>query len=284
MPSVICAVVHPSRIVREGLASILANSPFAPACVASSIEDVPSPITCAGEQLLVLIGVREGSDLVDDMGATKASFPDAHVVVLGDGANRDLVMTALASGATTFLEESVATPSLVKELELITQGEAVISVSVVKGLLRNSSAAPFDKAIVAPAVDEPEGHETRCEPEHSFKLSGCKVVVAPGIEQLEPQETRGEPEDSSQLSGREAAILNNLVQGASNKVIANQLKITEATVKVHVKAILRKIRVKNRTQAAIWAMRRQALSKGSGNGGLPRTRPGVPQGPPMRSN
>jgi two-component system, NarL family, nitrate/nitrite response regulator NarL len=60
-------------------------------------------------------------------------------------------------------------------------------------------------------------------------------------------ETRSNP----QLSAREAAILKALVQGASNKVIAYRLCITEATVKVHVKAVLRKIRVQNRTQAAI---------------------------------
>jgi regulatory LuxR family protein len=43
---------------------------------------------------------------------------------------------------------------------------------------------------------------------------------------------------------------------------------TEATVKVHVKAIFRKIRVKNRTQAAIWALHLQALGKAEqvGNG------------------
>jgi two-component system nitrate/nitrite response regulator NarL len=40
-----------------------------------------------------------------------------------------------------------------------------------------------------------------------------------------------------------------------HKEIARNLVITETTVKVHVKAILRKIRVKNRTQAAIWAMK-----------------------------
>ena len=62
-------------------------------------------------------------------------------------------------------------------------------------------------------------------------------------------------------SGREAAILNALIQGAPNKLIASQLKITEATVKVHVKAILRKIRVTNRTQAAIWALHHQPLPK-----------------------
>jgi two-component system, NarL family, nitrate/nitrite response regulator NarL len=37
-------------------------------------------------------------------------------------------------------------------------------------------------------------------------------------------------------------------------VIARKLEVAEATVKVHIKAILRKIRVANRTQAAMWAV------------------------------
>ena len=56
------------------------------------------------------------------------------------------------------------------------------------------------------------------------------------------------------LSEREAHILDGLVQGHANKVIARSCDITEATVKVHMKSILRKIQVANRTQAAIWAL------------------------------
>jgi two-component system nitrate/nitrite response regulator NarL len=56
------------------------------------------------------------------------------------------------------------------------------------------------------------------------------------------------------LSPREQEISQALVTGASNKLIANRLGITEATVKVHLKTLLRKIDVNNRTQAAIWAM------------------------------
>jgi two-component system nitrate/nitrite response regulator NarL len=56
------------------------------------------------------------------------------------------------------------------------------------------------------------------------------------------------------LSPREQEILQALVTGASNKMIAIKLGITEATVKVHLKTLLRKIDVNNRTQAAIWAM------------------------------
>jgi len=56
------------------------------------------------------------------------------------------------------------------------------------------------------------------------------------------------------LSPREQEILQHLMGGASNKLIANKLGITEATVKVHLKTLLRKIDASNRTQAAIWAM------------------------------
>src|SRR5258708_10352833 len=58
-----------------------------------------------------------------------------------------------------------------------------------------------------------------------------------------------------QLSTREKSILRCLIEGDSNKCIARKIDIAEATVKVHVKAILRKIRVQKRTQAAIWGMR-----------------------------
>ncbi len=56
------------------------------------------------------------------------------------------------------------------------------------------------------------------------------------------------------LSEREVETLRCLIMGYPNKVIAYRLDISEATVKVHVKAILRKLGVQNRTQAAICAV------------------------------
>ncbi|MEC8014584.1 MAG: LuxR C-terminal-related transcriptional regulator [Pseudomonadota bacterium] len=55
------------------------------------------------------------------------------------------------------------------------------------------------------------------------------------------------------LSGREWLILTKLIDGATNKSIANELGICEATVKVHLRTCFRKVGAKNRTQAAIWA-------------------------------
>jgi len=54
------------------------------------------------------------------------------------------------------------------------------------------------------------------------------------------------------LSARELEVLRSLGEGKSNKEIARQLDISDETVKVHVKAILRKLRLKNRTKAALW--------------------------------
>ena len=61
---------------------------------------------------------------------------------------------------------------------------------------------------------------------------------------------------ASKLSQRERDVLMCLVSGDPNKVIARRLAVSEATIKVHVKAILRKLDVVNRTQAAIWARSR----------------------------
>mgnify|MGYP003909274857 CR=1 FL=1 len=56
------------------------------------------------------------------------------------------------------------------------------------------------------------------------------------------------------LSEREEEVLKGVVRGHSNKMIARTCGVTDATIKVHMKSILRKIRVENRTQAAIWAL------------------------------
>lgn len=71
--------------------------------------------------------------------------------------------------------------------------------------------------------------------------------------------------NASDLSVRESEILGCLVVGDSNKVFARKLFIAESTVKVHVKAVLRKLNVSNRTQAAIFGINggTETLSSGS---------------------
>jgi two-component system nitrate/nitrite response regulator NarL len=60
--------------------------------------------------------------------------------------------------------------------------------------------------------------------------------------------------DGVRLFPREKEILSQLLAGRSNKLIARELAIAEGTAKVHLKSVLRKIGVENRTQAVIWAL------------------------------
>jgi DNA-binding NarL/FixJ family response regulator len=63
------------------------------------------------------------------------------------------------------------------------------------------------------------------------------------------------------LSGREAEVATRVAAGASNKVIANDMAITERTVKAHLNSIFRKTGVRNRVQLAL------ALATRAGPGG-----------------
>ncbi|MFO1423583.1 MAG: two-component system response regulator NarL [Candidatus Competibacteraceae bacterium] len=68
-------------------------------------------------------------------------------------------------------------------------------------------------------------------------------------------ESQPRPADSARLTEREREILSLIAVGHSNKLIARELKITEGTVKVHVKHLLRKLDLASRVEAAIWAVK-----------------------------
>ena len=68
-------------------------------------------------------------------------------------------------------------------------------------------------------------------------------------------ETQPRPIDSVKLTEREREILSLIAAGCSNKLIARKLNITEGTVKVHVKHLLRKLDLASRVEAAVWAVK-----------------------------
>ncbi|HGN0460363.1 TPA: two-component system response regulator NarL [Proteus mirabilis] len=83
-----------------------------------------------------------------------------------------------------------------------------------------------------------------------------KMVVNPTLTPILAQslrEDRSEGErDIDQLTPRERDILKLIAQGLSNKMIARKLDITESTVKVHVKHLLKKMKLKSRVEVAVW--------------------------------
>lgn len=80
--------------------------------------------------------------------------------------------------------------------------------------------------------------------------AGQRRIPGPVAERL------AERVEGSELTGRELAVLRQIVGGRSNKQIATALAISEGTVKTHVKSILGKLGVDDRTEAAVVALRR----------------------------
>lgn len=72
---------------------------------------------------------------------------------------------------------------------------------------------------------------------------------------------RPSPQPLDSLTAREREVLRLLAAGKSNKLIANQLDIAEATVKVHVKSLLKKLRMRSRVEAAVWAVEHDQVER-----------------------
>jgi len=86
-----------------------------------------------------------------------------------------------------------------------------------------------------------------------------KLVISERLTELLAHALRSEgshPTDADQagLTEREYEILQLIAKGLSNKMIARKLDIVEGTVKVHVKHLLKKLNLRSRVEAAVWAV------------------------------
>jgi two-component system nitrate/nitrite response regulator NarL len=96
-----------------------------------------------------------------------------------------------------------------------------------------------------------------------------QTVVAPELTIVLAKAVSGEATQQApvhrvaDLTPRELEILCHLAEGQSNKVIARNLGISDGTVKLHVKAILRKLEVHSRVEAAVIAVEENICGRGS---------------------
>jgi DNA-binding NarL/FixJ family response regulator len=75
---------------------------------------------------------------------------------------------------------------------------------------------------------------------------------------------RGSTEETTQLTGRQREVLELIVQGLDNGQIADRLGISHRTARAHVSALLERLGVENRVQAAVAAVRQGWVSRPSG--------------------
>ena len=88
-------------------------------------------------------------------------------------------------------------------------------------------------------------------------------VFSPELARIMARALREEESETStnmiELTPRETSIIGLIAQGKSNKLIARELSIAEATVKVHVKHLLKKLSLSSRVEAALWAVENKQL-------------------------
>ena len=215
-----------NAMLREGLKHILSSTRFKlhPDDLTRVRQDqweVTSP-------LLLIIDTNLFPDgLAGNVWALKQQYPHARIVMLSDGFDLEDMKSAFQSGADGYCLATTGCEALIKYLDLVVLGEVVFP------------SAAFLAAISTFGEEVDPSKETS-----AIKVSSLQT----------PPSAEGQDSPIRTLSTREAEILHCLMQGAPNKVIARKLDVAEATVKVHIKAILRKIRVANRTQAAMWAV------------------------------
>jgi len=88
-----------------------------------------------------------------------------------------------------------------------------------------------------------------------FDQTGLEQWLTRGVETVRRPHMEGEVEAFTPLSPREMEILQFVTRGLSNKEIAGKLGISHQTVKNHMTAILHKLDIEDRTQAAVYALR-----------------------------
>ncbi len=212
------ALICDSFLLRSGLQHILRNTPFAVAETASVTGPKRLQYCALSTALVIIEATQNTARVLEVIRQVKERSPETRIVALADQFDLSFVRTAHEVGVNGFCLTASGPDVLIKSLELVMLGESVLPFEVVRSIV---DRAPHDEPL----------QDNMAEPKLS-DLNGCK------------------------LSAREAQILGCLTQGAPNKIIARKFDITEATIKVHVKAILRKIGVANRTQAAMWATER----------------------------
>jgi two-component system nitrate/nitrite response regulator NarL len=205
--------------------------------VASADELLQSKLQLQRPLFLVVHTGDDFEGAVEQIELFKEQHPEGRIAVVTDRYRRDQLVLAFRAGASGYLVDIMTCDVFVRSIELIMMGQTVFP----------PAFAPF-------ALSSPRDRIEDAAP----RDEGEEVTLVP------PEETT-----TPRLSPRERSILHCLVEGDSNKCIARKFDIAETTVKVHVKAILRKIRVQNRTQAAIWGM----------NNGSPARSPHL--GPPL---
>ena len=218
-------LVDDQTLIRQGLKSLLDAMPDLEVVGEAENGAIALEQIASLSPDVVLMDVR--MPVMDGVVATQQiqqQFPETKVLVLTTFDEEDYVRPAMENGAMGYLLKDTPAAELVDAIRAAYKGYTQMGPGLFKKAMSSSpstASAPSNSS----------------SPQPSFKLSFAST-------QLSVLE---------QLTEREKEVLSLIAQGANNKEIADELYISEKTVKNHVTNILSRLGVRDRTQAAILA-------------------------------
>jgi DNA-binding NarL/FixJ family response regulator len=176
------------------------------------------------------VALCAGTETLAEIKVLRALAPSASLVVVADDEASEHIVAVVQSGAEGYLSNR-STPDLV--------------LHALSFVLQGGTYFPRSALAHAPVADE-DAIGTNSE-NHA-----AAIGASAGGEALVPAVMLPD------LSDRQLAILQGLCRGEPNKTIGRALNLPESTVKVHVREIMRKLAVSNRTQVAVIVSRMNA--------------------------
>ena len=215
-------IVEDHFFMREGIKAILARD--AALEVAGEAQDVQEAISRCRELRPDLILMDVSMPKMDGIEATreiKAMFPRTSVLILTAHTDPQLLMEAVKAGAAGYVSKGGGQNHMLEAIRAVLGGETYLDQKLVMTLLRRLG-------------EEAESRSTR--PSAAPTTSGLAASLP------------------KPLTPRETEILGHLALGKTNRQIASELHLSLSTVKRHLEHILPKLKVSDRTQAAVKAI------------------------------
>ncbi|MDH6127761.1 response regulator transcription factor [Kitasatospora sp. GP82] len=216
-------VADDQTVVREGIVMLLGLLPGIE--VVGAAADGEEAVRLVGERSpdVVLMDLRmPRCDGVEATRRIRAEYPHTEVVVLTTYADDASLFPALQAGARGYLTKDAGGEEIARAIADVRSGAAGLSPQVQRRLLERLSG-PLAPEAAAPAP------------------SSGRPAPAP----------RAELPDG--LTAREAEVLALIADGLSNAEIAQELFVSQATVKTHINNLFAKTAVRDRAQAVAYA-------------------------------
>ena len=210
-------VVDDQELIRHGIATLLSLESGIEVVGKAESGEVAVELAKTLEFDIVLMDIRmPGINGIEALTIIRAKKPSCQVLMLTTFNDDDYIVQALQAGACGYLLKDTPSKDLAQAVRLAHSGVHQLSEEVSHRLV-----------------------------ERLFQEKPAKQV----------SNDVGCENDNIPVTPRERHVLKLLALGASNKEIAEQLTISEATVKKHITSILQSLDLRDRTQAAIYAVR-----------------------------